>query len=537
MIADVVYVNGDFLTLAGAQPRTDALAVSAGRVVALGADAAALPAGRVVDLRGAPVVPGFHDAHSHTLAFGLSLSELRLTSPPLTSLAELYAVVGERAAQQAPGTWVIAGGYDQNKIGGAHPTRFELDRVAGDHPVWLTHTSGHMCVVNSRVLAAIDLSSRPKLAALVERDAAGETTGLLLEQAQSLVSDLLPPLGIGVMAAAIGEAHVRYLREGLTSCQEAGIGSGLAGFGPQEPAAYRLARASGVLGVRTTLMFEVDYLDSAPPDELAVLPSNADDWLRLGPVKLFADGSLLGRTAAMAEDFCGDPGNRGQLQRSEVELCSTICRFHAAGWQLATHAIGDRAVEVVLDSYAQALQLYPRFDHRHRIEHCGVATPEQVRRIVALGVVPVPQGRFVGEIGEAMAQVLGPERTPWCYRLRSFLDAGVELPGSSDRPVVAGPPLLGIHDMVNRRTELGNPFVPEEALTPLQALRAYTLGSAFAAFVEHDRGSLEIGKLADFAVLSEDVTRCDPNRIRDVRVEATVVGGVLCYDDAGFDQR
>jgi predicted amidohydrolase YtcJ len=537
MIADVLFVNGDFVTLDDAQPRTDALAVAGGRIVATGPEAAGVPSARVVDLHGACVVPGFHDAHAHTLGFGLSLSELRLTSPPFCDLGELYAAIGARAGQQAPGTWIIAGGYDQNKIGGLHPSRWELDRVAGDHPVWLTHTSGHMCVVNSPVLAAIDMFRRPELASLVERDISGEPTGLLLEEAQSLVRDLLPPLGVDLMAAAIGAAHAQYLREGLTSCQEAGIGSGLAGYGPEEPASYRLARARGLLTIRTTLMLEVGYLDSAPPEERAAQPWYSDDWLRLGPVKLFADGSLVGRTAAMSEDFVGDRGNCGQLQMSEEQLSSTIRRVHAAGWQLATHAIGDRAVEVVLDSYERALHEHPRFDHRHRIEHCGVASPEQVRRIAALGVVPVPQGRFVGELGEAMARVLGPERTPWCYRLRSFLDAGVVVPGSSDRPVVVGRPLLGIHDMVNRQTELGQPFVPEEAVTPLQALRAYTLGSAYATFLEQDRGSLEVGKRADFAVLSEDLTRCRPDQIRDIRVDATIVGGLLAYDDAGFGAR
>ena len=534
MIADVVFINGNFITLDEARPRTDALAVVGGRIAATGPDAAGLASAVVVDLRRACVVPGFHDAHAHTLAFGLSLSELRLTSPPFHGLGELYAAVGAQAVQQAPGTWVVAGGYDQNKTGGLHPSRWELDRVSGDHPVWLTHTSGHMGVVNSRVLAAIDMSRRPELAPLVERDVAGEPTGLLLEEAQSLVRDLLPPLGVDVMAAAIGAAHGQYLREGLTSCQEAGIGSGLAGYGPQEPAAYRLARTSGLLTVRTTLMLEVGYLDSAPPEERAVRPWYSDDWLRLGPVKLFADGSLVGRTAAMSEEFVGDRGNCGQLQMSEEQLSSTIRRVHAAGWQLATHAIGDRAIEVVLDSYERAIHEHPRFDHRHRIEHCGLASPEQVRRIAALGVVPVPQGRFVGELGEAMARVLGPERTRWCYRMRSFLDAGVVVPGSSDRPVVVGRPLLGIHDMVNRRTELGNPFVPEETVTPLQALCSYTLGSAYATFLEHDRGSLEIGKRADFTVLSEDLTRISPDRIRDIGVEATIIGGVLAYDEAGF---
>lgn len=243
-------------------------------------------------------------------------------------------------------------------------------------------------------------------------------------------------------------------------------------------------------------------------------------------MKIFADGSLIGRTCAMHEDFAGEPGNRGYFQVPEDELARTISRAHAAGWQVATHAIGDRAVSTVLDAYEAALAENPRDDHRHRIEHCAVIPPAELPRLAALRLIPSPQGRFINEIGDGMRAALGPDREDWCYRLRSFLDAGCVLPGSSDRPVVQGAPLLGMADMVRRKTSTGYLLGADERLTPEQALHAYTQGSAFAAFREHDLGTLEPGKLADFVVLTGDPL----SDLDGVSVVATVVGGELAYE-------
>ncbi|MGH3342885.1 MAG: amidohydrolase, partial [Carbonactinosporaceae bacterium] len=268
--------------------------------------------------------------------------------------------------------------------------------------------------------------------------------------------------------------------------------------------------------------------------DLGLRTGFGDEWLRLGPVKVFSDGSLIGRTAAMRCDYAGEAGNSGFFQEPPEQLRDLIVRAHAYGWQVATHAIGDRAVQLVLDAYEEAQALAPRADARHRIEHCGVASDEQVARIAMLGVVPVPQGRFIGAIGDGMAAALGADRVGDCYRQRSFLEAGITVPGSSDCPVVDGAPLLGIHDMVNQRTDSGAPFNPAEAVTPEQALRAYTHGSAYAVHEEPVKGTLSRGMLADFAVLSDDLLAVAPDRIRDITVGATVVGGRFVHDAAGY---
>ncbi|HEY0542124.1 MAG TPA: amidohydrolase [Actinoallomurus sp.] len=523
MRIDTILTGLSAVTVDPAHPAAHRIGIHHGRVVALDDDLDGVTAADVIDLDGATVVPGFDDAHNHMVLFGLSLTELDLASPPMRTLDDVYDAVAERARAQPPGTWITGFGYDQNKLGG-HPRRERLDQVAPDHLVWLRHTSAHMSVVNGRVLR--EVGDRTPKAGVADRE-----TGLLEEQAQELVSDLRYPLPREQLVAAITAASERYRSEGITSCTEAGIGLGWIGHSPAEAAAYQEACDTGALGVRVRLMVTdetVHPLGGQPGAlglDLGLRTGFGDDRLRLGAVKVFADGSLIGRTAAMREDFADQPGNRGYFQLPAEDLRERIIAAHTGGWQVAAHAIGDRAIDLVLDAFEEAQTRFPRPDPRHRIEHCGVARPDQVARLAALGVIPVPQHTFVGQIGDGMRTALGEDRVPWCYRHRSFLDAGLVVPGSSDRPVVRGAPLLGIRDMVGRRTESGEPFAPEEAVTPLEALRAYTLGSAYAAFEETGKGSISPGKLADLAVLSADPTSAASDDIAGIRVLATLVGG------------
>ncbi|MGC7097934.1 amidohydrolase [Amycolatopsis lurida] len=527
MQVDAVYENARVWT---GESRTDALAVLHGRVVALGNDARELSARRRIDLAGGFVVPGFHDAHNHMAWYGMGLDDVPLGA--CRSVAEVYDAIAARARELPPGGWIIGSGYDQNKLDGGHPTRHGLDRAVPEHLVRLKHTSGHMTVVNSRVLDQLDLANVP-VGGDVVTDEHGSPTGLLREQAQLLLRPLTYPTPLETVVRGLGRASERYLAEGITSVQEAGVGGGLVGETPAEVAAYQLARDRGLLGVRATVMVASsvlhDLADVGFGIDLGIRSGLGDDWLRIGPMKLFADGSLIGRTAAMHDDFANDPGNRGYFQVPEDELAETILRAHRAGWQIATHAIGDRAVTAVLDAYEAALAAHPRADHRHRIEHCGVLRPQEVAKLAGLGLIPSPQGRFVNEIGDGMRAALGPEREGWCYRLRSVLDAGCVLPASSDRPVVNGAPLLGLNDMVQRRTAAGHEFGPRERLTPEQALHAYTYGSAYAAFREHELGTLSPGKLADFVVLSADPTVAES--LPEARVLATAVAGEIVYEE------
>jgi predicted amidohydrolase YtcJ len=520
---DTLVSNGSVLTLDPAHPAARRVGVHHGRIIGLDDDLDGVTAAEEIDLAGATLVPGFNDAHNHMVLYGLSRTELDLASPPMRTVDDVYRAVEARAAELPAGSWIIGFGYDQNKLGG-HPLREALDRAAPDHLVWLRHTSAHMSVVNGRLLREIGVWSGAGGAVSTE-------TGLIEEQAQQLVGALRYPLPRAQLVSAIAAASAQYRRDGITSCTEAGIGLGWIGHSPVEAAAYQEARDTGALGVRVRLMVTGDTvhaLDGEPGAlglDLGLRTGFGDDHLRLGAVKVFSDGSLIGRTSAMCCDFADEVGNKGYLQAPAEELRERIVGAHAGGWQVAVHAIGDHAIDLVLDAFAEAQRRFPRADPRHRIEHCGVTRPDQVARLAELGVIPVPQAVFVSQIGDGMRTALGEERVPWCYRHRSFLDAGLVVPGSSDRPVVKGAPLLGIHDMVNRRTGSGAPFAPAEAVTPLEALAAYTLGSAYASFDEKHKGSITPGKLADLAVLSADPTTIAPDEIAGIKVQATFVGG------------
>lgn len=542
---DALYLNGRFHTQDPAQPQATALATLAGRVVALGDDSLAqqISARRVIDLGGRCAVPGFNDAHNHMLFHGINLDAVNLASPPMRTVADICRAIGERAAATPEGEWVVGAGYDQNKLAeGRHPTATELDAVAPRHRVWLKHTSGHMCTVNSLVLADIAATPVPDGGAVVLGED-GRPNGLIQEQAQAMVRNLTFPMSVERMIAAIARANQQYLAEGVTSATEAGVGAGLVAHSPIELAAWQEARRRGVLGVRVNLLVAVEalhHLDHHADDgECFALDGGfhgnfGDEWLRVGGTKVFSDGSLIGRTAAMFEPFEGGGCNCGFFQTEPELLRRRIVAAHRSGWQVCTHAIGDKAVATVLDIYAECQRDFPRPDTRHRIEHCGVMATGLLDQVKALGVIPVPQGRFISEIGDGMKAALGVHRTPEAYRQRSFLEKGIPLPGSSDRPVVNGAPLLGMHDMVNQRTASGEPFVPEEAISIAAALRAYTAGSAYAAFEEGRKGTLAPGMLADFVVLGEDLLSVDRDGIGQVPVLATIVGGDVAYDQMGL---
>jgi len=536
--------KGQFVTFDQARPVAHTMAVLGGRIVALDDDTDGLATRSKEDFGESTIFPGFHDAHCHTTSFGLHLGELNLSTPLVTTIEELYAVVAADARRAGSSGWIIGTGYDQNKLGGKHPARGRLDEVAQGRPVWLQHVSGHMCVVNSEALDRIGRSGLARRidGGVVERDGDGAPTGLLQERAQLLVRQLVLPRSLDELATAIEQAHQRYLSEGLTSVCDAGIAGEWIGESPIELAAYQQACDTGRLKVRTTVMIDSSVLHDvgahaadtvATALDAGIRSGLGDDWLRIGPLKVFSDGSLIGRTCWMTEGFSDDSGNTGYPQADLGELRQAVVNAHRAGWQVATHAIGDAAVAFVLDCYEEALRQQPRQDHRHRIEHCGLSTEESLARIAKLGVIPVPQGRFVGEIGDGMTQALGPVRVGEAYRLASFVRRGIPLPASSDRPVVDGRPLLGIRDMVLRRTETGRPFGPVEAISCEEAMVAYTKGSAFASRSEHERGSLGTGKLADFVVLGEDPRAVAPEAISDVPVLATVIGGKVAHRASG----
>lgn len=533
LYADLVVRNARVRTLDARGTVAGAVAVRNGRIVALGTNGEVEglrgPSTRVIDLAGATLLPGFHDAHCHIIGFALSLQEVDLMGA--RSVAELVEAVGRRAAQTPPGRWVLASRYDQNKLAeGRHPTRQELDAVSPENPVWVQHTSYHMGVANSLALrlAGVTRDTPDPEGGRIVRDAQGEPTGLMQEHAQELVLKAVPPPTLEEVKRALAHAGRQMAREGITSAQDALAGTNV----PEEFRAYQEASAEGLLPQRIWLMVSVEGL----PVEgerlewaFGLHTGFGTDRLRLGAVKFMTDGSLIGRTAALSRPYQGQPDNAGFLLKEPGEFARLVRAVHRAGWQVAMHAIGDRAIEVALDCMESAMgRDAGRF--RPRIEHCGILRPDLIERIRRMGVVVVTQPHFIYQLGDGFRSALGEERLRLTYPLATL--RGIPVAFSSDRPVIPGAPLLGVESAVVERTASGAPYVPGEALTVEEALRCYTLGGAFAAFAEAEIGTLEVGKRADMVALEEDPLTVEPERLGRLRVVATFIDGGPVYGPA-----
>lgn len=509
-----------------------------GWLAAVGDEATDARADRIVDCQGAYITPGFGDAHNHMAWFGISLMELDLSG--CTTRQELYQRVSDRAARSPAGSWVVGNGYDDAALEGPLD-RAALDQAGAGRPVWLKHRSGHRSMVNSVVLERANLLHGPPQqnaqgggTAGVVRSADGTVTGLLHENSQRIVAELRGPPDPEQLVAAITAASRIYAAEGLTHVVECGVGGGLLGNGPLEALAYQRAMDDGQLQVRVDLMPSLDRLrptgvEGGEAMDLGVRTGFGSGHVRLGPVKAWLDGSLLGRTAAVSVPFCDGERGSGSYADDPDTLRRRLVAAHCAGWRLAMHAIGDRAVDLALDIVAEATSNCPRPNARHRVEHAAVVRNDQLERMRHLGVVPVPQARFLYEIGDDMVAALGSDRVPQLYRHRSFLEAGLCVPGSSDRPVATGAPLLGMQSMVERRSRGGRLIGEDERVGAEDALLAYTHGEAWACHDEAWRGFLRRGATADIVLLDQDPTAVASSHIGTTGVLATMLAGRLTH--------
>ncbi|HEV2036774.1 MAG TPA: amidohydrolase [Candidatus Dormibacteraeota bacterium] len=514
------------------RPYAGAVAVSGERIAWVGdlhqAESDLANVKRRVDLGGATLIPGFNDAHHHLMLLGHWLSQIDCSYPAVKSIDDIKAAVAQVTKQTPAGEWIEGRGYDDNKLAEKrHPNRWDLDAVAPHHPVRIRNVSGHMSVVNTQALqlAGITKATEAPFGGAIHIDLArGEPSGLLQEQAQNLIPRPFVPEDKDALRRSLEEGSRAYLAAGVTSSQEAGIFSAL------EFTVFQEAWSSRTLPLRTYMMIRVNFLDAL--EQVGFFTGFGDNRLRVGALKLLADGSLIGRTAAVSQPFLEDPrpDNLGLEMYPQEELDELVWRGHRAGWQVAIHAIGDRAIEMCLNSYEQAQRRKPRLDARHRIEHCGINRPDLIRRMKELGVIPVPQPPFIIEFGDGFLRHLGRERCQLTYPLRSFLDAGLPVAGSSDSPVSSYEPLFGIKAAVTEMTASGVEYAPRERLTVEEAIAIYTRAGAYASFDERRKGTITPGKLADFAVLDSDPRRVEPAAIDQVRVLATYVGGEAAYE-------
>ncbi len=525
--ATLAVINARVWTGDARRPWAQAVAAKAERLVAVGSnDEVARLTGsgtRVIDAGGRMLVPGFNDSHVHFIDGGFRLSSVQLRDAKTP--AEFAARIQAFAATVPPGTWITGGDWDHELWGGELPRREWIDALTPDHPVWVSRLDGHMGLANSAALKAAGVTAATAEVAggAIVRGAGGEPTGVLKDNAMALVDRVVPAPPPELSDRALAAA-MRYMAEnGVTSVQHMGTWA--------ELDVLRRAHAAGRLRTR---VYAAVPLDSWPRlAETVAKEGRGDAWLRIGALKGFVDGSLGSHTAAFLAPFTDAPGDRGLLVNPEEDLYRWTSDADKAGLHVCVHAIGDRAIRLQLDIFERVARENGPRDRRFRIEHAQHIASEDLPRFAALGVIPSMQPYHAIDDGRWAERVIGPERARTTYAFRALLDAGARTAFGSDWFVAPPTPLEGIYAAVTRRTlDDRNPqgWVPEQRIGVEDALRAYTRGGAYASFEEQDKGTLEAGKLADFALIDRDLTRVAPETLRDAKVVLSAVGGQVVFD-------
>ena len=522
---DLVLSNASILTPLPA-PRIDAVAVRHGRIARLGTSAdlrrQAGPDTRHVDLEGRTLIPGFNDAHAHVWKIG-HLRTTMLDLRRVRSIGELAAKVREFSERLPDDAWVLGRGYNEALLRERRaPTRQDLDAAASGRPVVLTRTCGHIYAVNSLALerAHIGVDTAAPVGGVIERDERGQPNGILHETAMGLIGRVMPPPRRGDYEAMIDAGLRHQLSLGITSSSDCGVS-------PDLLAVYEAMDAAGKLPARVNVM-PLRRVDGVRDPLSLPAQQKVTNMLRVDTIKFLADGGLSGATAALSSNYRHAKTN-GVLRFVHEELLELCRETHDAGWRIATHAIGDVAIEQILEIY-EALGPHPR-GLRHRIEHFGLPNATQLRRAARLQAVAVLQTVFIHSLGRNFRSYLPDEFLPRCYPVRGMMDAGIRVALSSDAPVVEDDnPLLGIAAARTRRDSEGETIAPEQAVSVEEALHAYTMGGAHATGDDRHVGSIEPGKWADLAVLSANPLAIEPEALTDITVDMTLLAGQVVYE-------
>ncbi|HJZ79931.1 MAG TPA: amidohydrolase, partial [Pyrinomonadaceae bacterium] len=485
---------------------------------------------QIIDLHGATVLPGLIDAHVHLFALGQSL--LRLNLKDVADESEAVALVKQRAAHTPAGEWIVGWGWDEGKWAAHYPDNHALSDASPNNPVFLVGLHSFAAWANQKALALSGINKDtkdPEKGKILRDDKTGAPTGILLNRAQELVERQIPPMSLEQTEKAIELAARECVRNGLTSVHDARVS-------PLMLQAFRELIQQGRMPLR--LYAILDGADSAL----------VRDWLARGPevdprhrltirsFKLFADGALGSRGAALLEPYTDAPQTKGVVTTSEAGIYELTRQSLPRGFQVCTHAIGDAANRMTLDAYARALKESPRVrDARLRVEHAQVLAPADIPRFARLGVIPSMQPTHCTSDMEWAEKRLGPARIKGAYAWHALLSTGVHLPLSSDFPGETLNPFYGIYAALTRQDPKGNPaggWYPEQRLTLAEALRGYTIEAAYSEFEERAKGSIEPGKLADLTVIEQDINRLQPDEILSIRVLKTFIGGQVVYDSA-----
>ena len=519
-------VNARVWTGDSARPWAEAFAVRGERIATVGSSAAVRKVAgtaRVIDAAGRMVVPGFIDSHVHFIdgGFGLSSVQLRDAKTP----AEFIARIKAFAATVPPGAWITGGNWDHEQWGGELPRHDWIDSVTPNNPVWINRLDGHMSLANAAALRAarITRASHEVAGGTIVRDARGEPTGVLKDNATDLVNAVMPNPPAELEDRALDTAMAYVAAQGVTSVVHMGTWRDLAIF----------ERAHKAGRLKTRIYAAVPLATWEQLRDTVAARGRGDAWLRIGALKGFVDGSLGSHTAAMLQPFTDAPSDTGLFVNTHEHLYEWTSGADKAGLHVIVHAIGDRAIRDQLDIFERVEKENGPRDRRFRIEHAQHIAPPDIPRFAKLGVIASMQPYHAIDDGRWAEKVIGPERSKTTYAFRSLRDAGATLAFGSDWFVAPPTPLEGLYAAVTRRTlDDRNPtgWIPEQKISLEDALRAYTRGAAYATFTEKEKGVIAPGTLADFAIIDRDLTKVAPEAIRDAHIALTAVGGRVVYE-------
>jgi len=514
--ADLILYNAKVYTLTPKKPQAQAVAIKSGKIVDVGSNTQILKLkaskASTVDLKGRTVVPGFVDCHMHMRSYAKTLEQVELRD--VISIRQLQDKLRRAATKNPANAWITARGFDEEKFSEKRlPSRFDLDKAVSDHPILITRVCGHLSVANTKALELANITRTGGLSSdgVVEKDPrTGKPTGILLENAQDLVARCIPKLDEKELLRIFEKACRKAVKKGLTTVHSI-INDAL-----DVSILCELYRQNK-LKLRVRLIVPVDYLE-----EVDKMVAFKNDRIRLGGIKIFADGSLGAHTAALRNPYTDDKTTEGILVYPNRELERILFKVNEKGHQIAVHAIGDKAIERVLDAFEKILRISGRKNHRHRIEHASVLNEKLIRQMKKLGIIASVQPHFIVSDFWIIRR-LGVRRARWTYALKSLIRNGVVVCGGSDCPIEPIDPLLGIWAATTRKS------FPQEKLTIEEAIEMYTKNAAFASSEENVKGTIERGKLADLTILSQDPYTIRANCIRKTKVDMTIVDGEIVY--------
>ena len=532
--ADLIITNAKVWTVDKSLPMAQAVAILGDRFVAVGSstdvDAWRGPKTEVIDAGGKLLLPGFNDAHVHFVSGGMQLDNIQLNDA--SSAEEFARRIGERAKVTPKGEWIVGGNWDETKWNPPNiPTKELIDALTPDTPVFVSRYDGHMGLANSVALRLAGITARTSdpPGGTVVRDAQGNPTGALKDAATSYIDRVIPPLTHDQRLKIVKRALAYAASVGVTSVQHM-----VASY--EDIGVYAELLERGELTTRVYAAPSITHVDDLV--KLGIGHAFGGPYLRIGALKAFADGSLGSGTAYFYEPFLNQGSNRGLLSDEMHPISLMRDRYmkaDAAGWQLCTHAIGDEGISTILDLYQEVIKAHGETDRRLRIEHAQHMAAKDFERFRQLHVIASVQPYHAIDDGRFAESHIGHDRASRTYAFRTFLDHGVRLAFGTDWEVAPLNPLLTVYAAVTRATLDGknpNGWFPEQKLSAAEAVEAYTMGSAYAEFQEREKGSITTGKLADMVLLSDDIFSMDPEKIRDVRVLKTFVGGTLIFDAA-----